>query len=221
MVGAGSARDGDVGALAHVEAVGVVTAIVVAVGVVNRRVLDLQTLRVVDAVHLDGRVLDVEALDDRRALELVSVEELGLVDTAVRALAVPPAAAVTVDDMAVRARDLDVGTGNTDQRAIPLLVTERGRAVEDDLRCYQPLSSLSSSILTYVSAILHVREVERLTSRDCDIGQDDGGARALRGAGRRGTVGTGEGARVGPLLHLGRRRSRRDHRRSNWVGQNG
>ena len=66
-------------------------------------------------------------------MELVSVEELGLVDAAVRALSVPPPASIAIDQVAFGTSDRDVGSGNTDQRTVPLLVAEGRGALEDDL----------------------------------------------------------------------------------------
>lgn len=86
----------------------------------------------VDAHELDGRVLDVQALDVG-LLEGVGVEELGLGLASVGALAVPPLGAVAIDDVARGAGDSDVGSGDGDQGSLPLLVSERGGTLEDDL----------------------------------------------------------------------------------------
>lgn len=58
---------------------------------------------------------------------------LGLLLSTVRALAIPPGRAVSINDVATSTVDLDVGSGNRDQRAFPLLVCESCLALEGDL----------------------------------------------------------------------------------------
>lgn len=64
----------------------------------------------------------------------MSVEELGLGFAAVGSLAVPPAGTATVDDMARGTGDVDILTGEADERTLPLLVPESGLALEGNLK---------------------------------------------------------------------------------------
>ena len=77
-----------------------------------------------------GRVT-YQTLDDR-VRHGVSVEELGLGLAAVRALGVPPASTVTVEG-STSAIDSERVTRDGDKRASPLLVSEGGSALEDDM----------------------------------------------------------------------------------------
>jgi hypothetical protein len=98
--------DGDVGTLANVEGIGVVAALGITVGVVDGDVVEDQVVGL-HAESLDGGVLDVQA-GDGRVLQLVGVEELGLVLAAVGSLGVPPSGSVTVDEMTLLAGDFNV-----------------------------------------------------------------------------------------------------------------
>lgn len=101
-------------------------------GVVHGHINDVQISGRVDAHELDGRVLDLQS-GDRRLLERMGVEHLGLGLAAVAALAVPPLGATAINDMARSARNRDVCTGDRDERARPLLVSERSSSLENDL----------------------------------------------------------------------------------------
>lgn len=92
----GGAGDGDVGTLADVETVGVVTALGVTVAVVDGDVLDHEVVRL-NGDGLDRGVLDVET-GDLGVIEVVGVEELGLGLAAVGSLTVPPLSTVAVED---------------------------------------------------------------------------------------------------------------------------
>ena len=127
----GGTGDGDVGTLADVETVGVVTAVVVTVAVVDGHVLDGEVVRL-DGDGLDGGVLDLQALDDR-VVQGVGVEELGLGLAAVGALAVPPLGTVAVEDRSGRLGDGDVLAGDVQEGSIPLLVLPGSSALEGDL----------------------------------------------------------------------------------------
>lgn len=98
--------DGDVGTLANVEGIGVVAALGITVGVVDGDVVEDQVVGLY-AESLHGCVLDVQA-GDGRVLQLVGVEELGLVLAAVGSLGVPPSGSVTVDEMTLLAGDFNV-----------------------------------------------------------------------------------------------------------------
>ena len=63
----------------------------------------------------------------------MGVEELGLGLATVGTLAIPPLGAISVNNVARCTRDGNVAAGNGDQRTLPLLVTEAGGALEDDL----------------------------------------------------------------------------------------
>ena len=123
--------DGDVGALTNIEGIGVVASLSVTQAVVDGDVVEDQVVGL-NTETLDGGVLDVES-GDGRVVEGVGVEELGLLLSAVGSLAVPPAGTATVDDMAGFAGDVDVASGGADEGTSPLLVSEGGFALEDDL----------------------------------------------------------------------------------------
>lgn len=91
----------------------------------------------------------------------MSVEELGLVLAAVGALGVPPAASIAVES-GTSAVDGDVVTGDGDEGTLPLLVTESGSTLEDN-----------------VGALLEVGQVKGGAGRNLDIVEGDGGARLL------------------------------------------
>lgn len=63
----------------------------------------------------------------------MGVEELGLGLATVGTFAVPPSLPTTVDGMVGRSRNGNVGSRDTNKRAIPLLVTEGRLAAEDKL----------------------------------------------------------------------------------------
>lgn len=63
----------------------------------------------------------------------MSVEELGLCFASVAALTIPPTCAVAVENGARGTFNGDVGTGDRNERTGPLLVTESGGSLEDDL----------------------------------------------------------------------------------------
>jgi hypothetical protein len=70
---------------------------------------------------------------DRRVSETVGVEELGLGDTTVGTLAVPPAGSIGVEVSTARTLDGDLGALDLQERAIPLLVAPGRLTLEDDL----------------------------------------------------------------------------------------
>lgn len=123
--------DGDVGTLANVEGIGVVAALGITVGVVDGDVVEDQVVGLY-AESLHGCVLDVQA-GDGRVLQLVGVEELGLVLAAVGSLGVPPSGSVTVDEMTLLAGDFNVRAFDADEGTLPLLVSEGSFTPEDDL----------------------------------------------------------------------------------------
>lgn len=133
LVLANRALDRDRITLGNIVAVSVVAAVAVAVGVVDSDILNSQSRSVVNADGLDGRVLDVQALDDGITVELMGIEEFGLVDAAVRALAIPPPASIAIDHVAFGTSDRDIGSSNPDQRAVPLFIAKGRGALEDDL----------------------------------------------------------------------------------------
>jgi hypothetical protein len=108
-----------------------VAAIVIAIRVVDRNSIDGKIIGL-DAEGLHGGVLDRQTRD-RRVVQRVGVEELGLGLATIGAFPVPPAGTVRVDDGAVGSLDGDVGSGNLDERAAPLLVAESSGSLEDDL----------------------------------------------------------------------------------------
>jgi hypothetical protein len=91
----------------------------------------------------------------------VGVEELGLVLATVRALGVPPAASITIES-GTSAVDGDVVAGDGDEGTLPLLVTESGSTLEDN-----------------VGTLLEVGQVKSGAGRNLNIVEGDGGARLL------------------------------------------
>jgi len=89
----------------------------------------------------------------------VGVEELGLGLATVGALGVPPAGSIAIES-GTSAIDGDVVARDGDERALPLLVTEGGGTLEDD-----------------VGALREVGQVEGGAGRDSDVVEGDGGAR--------------------------------------------
>jgi hypothetical protein len=73
-----------------------------------------------------------QSLDDR-VRHGVSIEELGLRLAAVGALGVPPARSVAIESSSGTI-DSERVTRDGDKRAGPLLVSEGGSALEDDMR---------------------------------------------------------------------------------------
>lgn len=201
----GGAGDGDVGTLADVETVGVVTALGVTVAVVDGDVLDHEVVRL-DGDGLDGGVLDVKT-GDLGVVEVVGVEELGLGLAAVGSLTVPPLGAVAVEDGVGGLGHGDVLTGDTEKGSIPLLVLPGGGSLEGDLECLLGLGLLLGlGGDAYGGAVVEVLQVKGLTSRDGDVLEDDVGARglALGGGGR---ISEGAGGPLGEVGDAGRRRS--------------
>lgn len=170
--------DGDTSGGADIEGIGVVATVGDITGaVVDGDVVKGDIRSGVNGETLDGGVLHVKVGDGGR-LERVGVEELGLGLAAVGALAVPPLSAVAINDMAAGALDGDLGTGDRDEGALPLLVAEAGGSLEGD-----------------GGSVLELGQVEGLASRHGDVVQDDVGARSL-GLGDRsgileGAAGTG------------------------------
>jgi hypothetical protein len=194
--------DADVGRRADVEGVGVVAKRVTG-RVVDGDVLERQVGGAVDGEGLDRGVLNVEALDGG-LLQAVGVEELGLGDTTVGALTVPPLGTVSVDNVARGSGDSDVSTGDADERSIPLLVLKSRGTLELWLvLAYVILFHSSSNHCQYRSPSStysdgstagQASEIESSAGRDSDAAQDDVGARSLASAGRgRGGEGTGGG----------------------------
>jgi hypothetical protein len=179
--------DGDTGGRTNVESIGVV-ALVIAV---TRRVIDgnaseSQLFGVVDGEDLDRRILDLDVLD-LGVGHAVGVEELRLGLAAVSTLAVPPSAAITIDDRSRGTDDGDVVTRNGDERTLPLLVAESGSALEGNS-----------------GARSQVGQVKGGTSGNDSILDDDARARLLLLE----SVGSGRGAREGTAAPLLESRSR-------------
>ena len=64
----------------------------------------------------------------------MGAEELGFCLATVAALAIPPSLSLAVDRMARSALNQKVGTGEGNERAFPLFVTEGSLSLKDDLR---------------------------------------------------------------------------------------
>ena len=126
----GGTVNGDVGARADIEGIGVVS-LVGTSGVIDGYIGDVQVVRL-DAEALDGGVIDLEA-GDGRGVQLVGREELGLGLSTIAPLSIPPAGSVSVNLGTGFLLDLDVGSGHGNKRALPLLVAEGSFTREDDL----------------------------------------------------------------------------------------
>jgi hypothetical protein len=94
---------------------------------------------------------------------------LGLLLATVGTLAVPPFLTGTVDKVARSTNYLDVGSGDGDERTLPLLVAESGGTLESD-----------------GGAGLQLREVQSSTRRNGHILDDNGSTRSLALDGRSG-----------------------------------
>ena len=80
-------------------------------GVVDGDVGESEARSRVNRESLNRGVLNVEASDRRRSSQGVSVEELGLGLSSVRALSVPPFCTLSVDQVARRTLDNNVFSG--------------------------------------------------------------------------------------------------------------
>lgn len=139
----------------------------------------------VDAEPLDGGILDIEVRDGG-LLHRMRVEELGLSLATVRALAIPPLCAVAIDDMPRGAVHGDLSTRDGDQGALPLLVAKGSSTLEGDSR-----------------ASVQLGQVERGTSRDGDVVEDDVCAGSLVLGDICGTGRARKGAATGAILQIG------------------
>jgi hypothetical protein len=167
--------DGDAVRVANVESIGVVSTLSVTITVVHGDVVNSQSAARVDAEGLDRGVLDVQAIE-RGLLQVVGREELGLGDATVSTNTIPPPLAIAVDDVTTGAVDSDLVTSDTDQRALPLLVTKSGLALEGD-----------------GGTVLKLGQVEGSSRRHVDVVEVDVGARGLA---LHGSCGICEGAAV-------------------------
>lgn len=89
----------------------------------------------------------------------MGVEELGLLLAAVSSLAVPPARSAAVNHMARRTCHGDVGSGHSDQWALPFFVAECGFSFENDL-----------------GSCVQFGQVKRFSRWDHDVLEDNGRA---------------------------------------------
>lgn len=154
--------DGDASGAADVESVSVVATVGdITSGVVDGDVVKGEVSGTIDGETLNRGVLDVQ-VGNGGLLHGVGVEELGLLLAAVGTLAIPPLGAVTIDNVAGSTLDGDLGTGDRDERTLPLLVTEAGGTLEGD-----------------GGSVLELGQVKGGTGGDSDVVQDDGSARGL------------------------------------------
>lgn len=155
----GSTRDVDTRRRSNIKSICVVSEIpCIASRVVNSNIDDLEVVGVVNGEALHGRVQDVQA-GDSGVGEIVGVEELGLSDAAVAALAVPPFGAVAVDDMAGLALHGDGSAGDIDEWAVPGFVLEGCSTGKDHSR-----------------PVLKISHIESCACWHGDVLQNDGGA---------------------------------------------
>ena len=174
--------DGDASGAADVESVSVVATVGdITSSVVDGDVVQNQVGGTVDGETLDRGVLDVQ-VGDGGLLQGVGVEELGLCLAAVGTLSVPPLSAVAVDNVAGGTLDGDLGTGDRDERTLPLLVAEASGTLEGNS-----------------GSVLELGKVKGGTGRNSDVVQDDRSARGLaldgRGSVRKCAAGTSIQAR--------------------------
>lgn len=103
----------------------------IAIRVVDRDPVQNDVVRF-DTEGLNRRVLDIQT-GDRRVIQTMGVEELGLRLATVGALAIPPALSSTIDRVVGGTSNNNVGARDLNQGSIPFLVSEGGLTVEDNL----------------------------------------------------------------------------------------
>jgi len=178
----------DVNVLArtNIKSISVVTTLAITILVINIDIVQGKVISTVDAEDLHRRVLNVDVVDVR-ADHLVSIEELRLRFATVCALSIPPASTITVNNMAGSTFDGDIGSGDRDERTLPLLVAEGSLTLEDNL-----------------GSLLQTCQIESLAGGDLDIGESNGRAGSLGLHGGLGALGAGEGtARAGLQVSWG------------------
>jgi hypothetical protein len=89
-------RNNNIITLPNIKSIGIMSALVITGGVVNRHIGNGQPIAPVDAHSLHGRVLNVE-VRNRRVGQVVRVEELRLGFAAVASLGVPPAGSIGIE----------------------------------------------------------------------------------------------------------------------------
>lgn len=172
----------DVNVLArtNIKSISVVTTLAITILVIDIDLVQGKVISTVDAEDLHGRVLNVDIIDVR-ADHLVSIEELRLRLATVGTLSIPPTSTITINNMAGSTFDSDIGSGDRDERTLPLLVAEGSLTLEDDL-----------------GSLLQTCQIESLAGGDLDVGESNGRAGSLGLHGGLGAFGTGEGtARAG------------------------
>jgi hypothetical protein len=130
----GRTGDDHIAARTNIEAIGVVATSAVTSLVVDGHISDGQSITSVDADGLNRSVLNVEISDGGRA-KVVGVEELGLSDTTVASLSIPPAGSIGVQLGATGTLDGDSRALDLEERAVPFLVPPGGLTLEDNLQC--------------------------------------------------------------------------------------
>lgn len=106
-----SPRNDNSGTLADIKSISIMSSLAIAVRVINCDTVQSQVSGSVNAEYLNWRVLEVQSCDGRRC-KIVCVEEFGLGRATVRALTVPPAGAVAIDNMSAGATNFDAGSRN-------------------------------------------------------------------------------------------------------------
>lgn len=104
----------------------------VTVGVVDGNVGDGEAGSTVDGEALDWGVLDGDA-GDLGVGKVMGVEELGLGDTTVAALAVPPEGTLAIEDGTIGSLNGDTGARDGEKGTLPLGVFPGSSTFEDDL----------------------------------------------------------------------------------------
>lgn len=142
---------------ANIKPVGVMPAVMVTVRVVDGDILEMQVIRL-HADRLHRGILDAQP-GECRTVKLMRVHELGFCLASIRALAVPPARPLSIDNGVISSGHGDFRSAKINQRAVPFLVAEGGGAFKGDL-----------------GPVFGIGEVECLACGDLDAAEDNAGA---------------------------------------------
>jgi hypothetical protein len=174
------ASDSNASGGTNVKGISVVTALGVTILVIKGELVDSKTINTIDANSLNRSVLDIKIVD-LGVSELMSREELWLINATVSSLSIPPSLTTSIEN-STRALNSDLVSRDLHKRSLPLLVAPGSGSLEDDL-----------------GVVLELAEIESLTAGDSNVVKDNGGAGGLGLAGLGGAVGAGEGAGCGAL----------------------
>lgn len=126
--------DGNVGGGSNIEGISVVSEVISVTGrVVNGDAVESETASRVDGEGLDWGIQDVKTRDGGASLQGVSIEELGLGDSAVRALSVPPLGSISIELVSGSSGNSYVLARDGEERTGPLLVFPGSGSLKNDL----------------------------------------------------------------------------------------